>query len=75
MFQDEELKELQDRLPGNILNNIIVHICNFKDLCNGVDLCSGRDQCNGSGRLAEISTMMILLPASLVLLISFSSRL
>jgi hypothetical protein len=33
------------------------------------------DLCNGSGRLAEMSTMMILVPASLVLFISFFSSL
>jgi hypothetical protein len=41
----------------------------FASFCNDADLC------NGSGRLAEISTMKILLPASLVLFIYFFSRL
>ena len=36
--------------------------------------CKSEDLCNGSSRMAEISIMMILLPASLVL-ISFFSRL
>jgi hypothetical protein len=56
-------KELQEHLAGRKLNDVAAYFCNSADLCNG------------SGRLAEISTMMILLPASLVLLISYFSRL
>jgi hypothetical protein len=56
-------KGLEERLAGRKFNDYILAFCN------------GADLCNGSGRLAEISTMMILLPASLVLLISFFSRL
>jgi hypothetical protein len=37
--------------------------------------CTGEDLCNGTGRLAEISTMMILLPAFSLLFISFFSKL
>jgi len=62
-FQQKELKELQNSLAARQAKEIIYSFCNDRDLCNG------------SSRLAEISTMMILLPASLVLLISFFSRL
>jgi hypothetical protein len=61
--QDKEFKALQDHLAGRTVKQIVYHYCNDTNLCNG------------SGRLAEISTMKILLPASLVLLISFFSRL
>jgi hypothetical protein len=58
-----ENKKFQEILAGRENNDAVLHYCNAADLCNG------------SGRLAEISTMMILLPASLVLLISYFSRL
>jgi len=61
--KEEILKGLEERLAGRSGKDVILAFCN------------GGDYCNGSGRLAEISTMMILLPASLVLLISFFSRL
>ena len=56
-------KEYKDRLAGRQVKEIIISFCNDRNLCNG------------SSRLAEISTMMTLLPASLALLISFFSRL
>ena len=44
---------------------------------NNVDMffCNNADLCNGSRRLAEISTMMILLPASIIFFISFFLKL
>jgi hypothetical protein len=54
-------KELQHYIDGREIINEFLHICNNVDLCNG------------SGRLAEIFTITILLPACLVLL-SFFSR-
>jgi hypothetical protein len=61
-FEDTVLIGLKLRLAAERLNTAILKLCNDRDLCNG------------SGRLAEISTMMILIPASLVLIISFFSR-
>jgi len=61
-YQPEDIPQLQAYLLGRQWNEAVLNFCKDKDLCNG------------SGRLAEISTMMILLPASLVLLISFFSR-
>jgi len=51
----KEFKRLKDRLARIQLNHYILSFCTGKDLCND------------SGRLAEISNMLILLPASLVL--------
>jgi len=62
-FQDKELKELQDRLAGREPDSVSTYVCNDRNFCNGSD------------RLAEISTMMILLSASTVLAITFFSRL
>ena len=58
----EDSKELLTYLALKKLNVVNLNFCKDKALCNG------------SGRLAEISTMMILLPASLVILISLFSR-
>nr|AGM32091.1 hypothetical protein [Coptotermes formosanus] len=60
--ENKQLSKIQELLAARKYNNIVAHVCD-------------RDLCNGSVRLAEISSMMILLPASLVLLISFFSRL
>jgi hypothetical protein len=62
-LRDEDFKALNLTLAGGELKLISINYCNDADLCNG------------AARLAEISTMKILLPASLVLLISFFSRL
>jgi hypothetical protein len=59
----EGFKELHKRADGTVSYELNLSVCGDADLCNG------------SGRLAEMSTLMILLPASLVLLISFFSRL
>jgi hypothetical protein len=75
--QYEVFKGLQEQLTGRKNNDINVVFCNGADLCNGygAGLCNCTGTCNGSGRLADVSTMMILLPASLALLTSFFSRL
>jgi hypothetical protein len=62
-FQDKKVEGQQVEPAGRQVLEAIASYCNDADLCNG------------SVRLAEISTMKILLPASLVLLISFFSRL
>jgi hypothetical protein len=62
-FQDKEFKGQEDPQDGRELLEIITSYCNDVDLCNG------------SGRLAEISIMKILVPATIVLIISFFSRL
>jgi hypothetical protein len=62
-FQPGTLKGQQDRQDCIGWNKIILNIC--KD----------RTWCNGSGILAEICTMMILLPTALVIIIYFFSRL
>ena len=61
-FQNEGFEGLQEHRAGR---NFIVT----------TDYCDDKDLCNGTGRLAAISTMMILFQSSLVLLISLFSRL
>jgi len=56
-----EFQRLNESLVGRNNNNVVMFYCDNANLCNG------------SGRLAEISTMMILLPASLF--ICFFARL
>jgi len=57
----DEFQRLNESLVGRNNNIVAMFFCHNADLCNG------------SGRLAEISTMMILLPASLF--ICFFARL
>jgi ABC-type lipopolysaccharide export system ATPase subunit len=63
VFKDKDWKGIPEMLAEIQITDV------------AVALCKGEDLCNGSGRRAEISTMMILLPASLLLLISFLLRL
>jgi len=62
-ISDDVYQGLNESLVGRRNNAFAIFICNNANLCNG------------SGRLAEISTMKILLPVSLVFLISFFSKL
>jgi len=61
-YLNKEFKEIQDMSHGRKENDVIFAFCNGEELCNG------------TVRLAEISNMMIVLPAALVL-ISFFLRL
>jgi hypothetical protein len=60
-FDHNEYKTLPNRLPGR-REVVIIH-----------NMCNDRVLRNGSGRLAEISAMMILLPSFLGLLTSFKA--
>jgi hypothetical protein len=57
------LAPVENKQVKGTFNDIVAAYCNSTDLCNG------------SGRLGEISMMMILLPAFLALRISFFSGL
>ena len=63
LFKDKEWEGIPQMLAETQITDVTVALCN------------GADLCNGSGRRPEISTMTILLPASLLLLISFFLRL
>ena len=58
-YQDTEFKAIQKMPPVRKNNDVIFAFCNGEDLCNG------------TVRLAEISNMMIVLPAALVLISFF----
>jgi hypothetical protein len=60
--ENKQVKGLQEFLAGREFNDIVAAFCDS-------------DLCSGSSRLTEISPMVILLPTSLVFLISFFSRL
>jgi hypothetical protein len=61
-LQGEKFKEMQEKLDARKYDTAVLALCKDGDLCNG------------TVRLAEISTMMLVLPAALVL-ISFFLRL
>jgi len=85
----QELQEHLNGSRNNHILTIAMCFCNGEDLCNGAEFClnnrtepcideclkNGTNTCNGSDYLADISTMMILVPASLVLFVSYFSTL